>query len=707
MVTPGASVPGATQTPKAPLYTPLNQDEKEIRLLRVAPYGCGDDDVLSVCECTMFKASLTEPLPRYNAFSYEWGYTQDISVGYKADNIVVVNGHRVQVTKNLVALLTRHRNIAQSIPDSDIARTPVWIDALCIDQSNIEERNSQVALMGTIYSRAQSTLSWLGESEDDSDYAMDVIARTGLQILKNMAAKKDEMDWIDVDNQPELWKTEQPRRLNRFWASLGAFMRRTYWTRAWIVQEVMLQSTVVIFCGKLICHYMQLEAIHRWLRNCRGRPCPPGVDAGLWELLSTRVGWYQMGLNNLQRRVPLGSKRQETGEDPERESYTMWKTWIISTVFKQATEPRDKLYSVLGLVGSDLLRPDYSASVERVFADFAERSIRMEGGLDILNHAGHFELPVLVEEDRKRKPPATNLFVPTWAPNWDQISKTYDFTWFFNPNDMADDGWEHIHPVLGEQPWLLDSSNNTLVTPGIIADTISRTRICDIDDGSWLSFCLDYIRSRAGQPYPTVIPPLQALAHLLMRGHDFSGKPLDQPVLDMKTLLRDVLPGLFSTLVTGNSKDLKEELRQAQETFGLSDPADVIENFIGTAAAIHQTQTGEQPSAEKFEATPAARSSTGLNVRDSMNFHHGARGGMSLYVAFVTSRGYLGWGRKGLQKGDQVCVLPTCRMPLILRHVGSSRYINLGASRVQGLMHGEAVSCVRGGMARVETFHIV
>ena len=690
------------------LYTPLDQTKREIRLLRVAPYH--GQDVLAVCECTMFTGSLsTQPPPKYNAFSYEWGSTEHISYDYSLEDVVIVNGHRVSVTKNLVALLTRYRNIAAAAPDWQAMQVPIWIDALCIDQSNVQERNSQVALMGAIYREAQATLSWLGEGDDDSDYAMGLIADIGSKIL-NIPKDEDDVAWVKPESQPELW--QRSGYLNRFWSSAGALMKRTYWQRAWIVQEVLLQPNVIIFCGKLVCHYFQLEAIQRWLRRIQGRPTPPGVDVDLWQLLSTKVGWYSMGWNNLHKRIRV-KPLEGTGDgavDGDGQSHLAWKTWITNTLFKQATDPRDKLYSVLGLVGIDSLRPDYSSSAEKVFYDFATKNIRIERSLDILSHAGHWELPQSTGESHH--PPAANLFVPSWVPNWDQISKTYDFSWFFNAPDRADKDWQSIHATDGDKvPWSVQG--NTLITPGVLFEVIEETRVCDIDDGSWSSFCLDYINLYSGQLYPAGIPPLQALAHLVMRGRDFSGRPLES-LPDTETLLQSILPGFCMTLYSGDSKSPAEDLRAAQETFGISTPGGVIENFLGAAQLqayvrddgkprVTTTDTADEKEKEATATSAGQRTSF---VPDSMNFRDEASRGMGQQVAFVTAKHYIGWARKGLQRGDHIVILPKCRMPVLLRKV-DSRYIHLGPCHVPGLMDGEAITCVRQGTARLETFNIV
>jgi hypothetical protein len=71
------------------------------------------------------------------------------------------------VTKNLHAALFRLR-------DRSLERI-LWIDALCIDQKNVEEKGQQVQLMAKIYSKAARVLVWLGETEDNSDIALERI----------------------------------------------------------------------------------------------------------------------------------------------------------------------------------------------------------------------------------------------------------------------------------------------------------------------------------------------------------------------------------------------------------------------------------------------------------------------------------------------------------------------------------------------------
>ncbi|KAF5640054.1 uncharacterized protein FTJAE_4601 [Fusarium tjaetaba] len=91
----------------------------------------------------------------YEALSYAWGSSGDQAT-------IAVNNTTLQVTQNLKDALTYLRH--------DSKPRPLWIDAICINQSDVDERSSQVRLMGRIYSSASCVISWLGLEDDPIDY---------------------------------------------------------------------------------------------------------------------------------------------------------------------------------------------------------------------------------------------------------------------------------------------------------------------------------------------------------------------------------------------------------------------------------------------------------------------------------------------------------------------------------------------------------
>lgn len=140
-------------------YQPLDTTKNEIRLLHIAP-GQHDDDQIT---CTFSLASLDINI-EYEALSYVWG-------DFKNMPSVNLGGHQVQVTKNLHSALRHLR-----VPNRERI---LWIDALCIDQSNLQERTHQVSRMSSIYRQASCMIVFLGEAWEGSGIAIEILQRMG------------------------------------------------------------------------------------------------------------------------------------------------------------------------------------------------------------------------------------------------------------------------------------------------------------------------------------------------------------------------------------------------------------------------------------------------------------------------------------------------------------------------------------------------
>jgi hypothetical protein len=112
------------------VYSDLKSDHREIRLLNIHS-GPLNGELF----CDLKPASLNRD-PNYHALSYCWGDGVE-------RNEITINGHKLSITASLATALQYLRRV-----DSDVV---VWADAICINQSNVKERNSQVRMMGNIY----------------------------------------------------------------------------------------------------------------------------------------------------------------------------------------------------------------------------------------------------------------------------------------------------------------------------------------------------------------------------------------------------------------------------------------------------------------------------------------------------------------------------------------------------------------------------
>lgn len=154
-------------------YQPLPPGPRRIRLLQLLP--CSDS---SDIRCTIFnyQISIDRPFGIYEALSYCWGDRSDPQRIFIKDELDTKYQY-LDVTTNLFAALHRLR-------DPSLPRT-LWVDAICINQGDLDERGQQVQFMTTIYSAASQVVVWLGDVEADQD-AIDNNQRT-FQMIRNMS----------------------------------------------------------------------------------------------------------------------------------------------------------------------------------------------------------------------------------------------------------------------------------------------------------------------------------------------------------------------------------------------------------------------------------------------------------------------------------------------------------------------------------------
>lgn len=182
-------------------YSPLDPHiNNSIRLIDILP-SSGNGTI----ECKLSHAT-TET--KYFCLSYVWGSMDDPCT-------ITINGKPFIVRKNLWEFLKSASDLAagSQVTGIDIPRVPVsslWIDALCINQDNMQEKNQQVQQMGEIYEKAQFVVSWLGDNHE-----------VGL-FLKSLSTEIDRTT---------------------------TFCRNTYWQRAWVTQEVAKAQNILFLAG--------------------------------------------------------------------------------------------------------------------------------------------------------------------------------------------------------------------------------------------------------------------------------------------------------------------------------------------------------------------------------------------------------------------------------------------------------------------------
>ena len=208
----------------------LNVYGEENRLFRLAEQVSDTGDISGA-----LKVFDLAQCPSYQALSYTWGDSNDAST---AKN-VLVNGAPFKVWPNLHGFL---ETCSRWSPDAfaksfhkyiDFANSPLeaylWIDQLCIDQKSIIEKNQQVQMMGQIYKQARQVVVWLGGQP-----------RLGLE--------KEFKGMIEADRD-DMYLEEFEDTTGHH---IDNILRQPYWSRLWIIQELVFGPIWSCFASKPI-----------------------------------------------------------------------------------------------------------------------------------------------------------------------------------------------------------------------------------------------------------------------------------------------------------------------------------------------------------------------------------------------------------------------------------------------------------------------
>ena len=169
----------------SPLYSPLRPGSREIRVFEVTPPNKTNESAL----CGRLRVVDLDDNPNFTALSYVWGKYS-------------IPPHRVSFGSSSIKVTTNCHSALHQLRKSFNPLT-IWVDSICINQENIEEKASQIPLMGDIYPMAESVYIWLGEGSPDSDQAIDHLSNIGLQKFLTPHGK---FNYLIPEKSALLWK---------------------------------------------------------------------------------------------------------------------------------------------------------------------------------------------------------------------------------------------------------------------------------------------------------------------------------------------------------------------------------------------------------------------------------------------------------------------------------------------------------------------
>ncbi len=349
-------------------YEPLEL-RLDIRIFTLQPARSWGDPI----KCQLRVVSLDKIDGRYyEAVSYCWGDDEK-------SNVIELNQRPFYITDNLNDFLRYRRDKNQSVT--------LWIDAICINQNDLEEKRKQVQLMRDIFLCSDRLTVWLGPPSEDAKLAFST------------------MYYILQGDEFKLPYLREDLRL-----ALTSLLDRPWWTRMWIVQEFILgtlfskKSAAILQCGNLIFpmpeFFEVIERISNYQHEFR-QHFPSIQKIVTLKMLRKSVA----GPAGVQILKQLLSGRSSDSAPSLLELMVNYRE-------HKASDARDKIYGFLGIsqTEDDFFRSiivDYEVSICELYRKAASFSITQRGDLDILKHCRG----------------QIHKGLPSWVPDWSYFRK--------------------------------------------------------------------------------------------------------------------------------------------------------------------------------------------------------------------------------------------------------------------------------------------
>lgn len=403
-------------------YQPLSEPG-QIRLVTILP---GDQG--AYLQLQLEHIDLTSNA-KYECLSYAWG-----QVGH--DQPLTLNNSSFLISSTLHTALQHLRHPQRS--------RKIWIDAISINQADVEERSQQVAIMRTIYKSAKRVIVWLGPATESSEKAMAflkmmgaantryrsprreerrtlssstdlfskaihlglrlilyilefvlspidryILRRTYHKALATQRATKNDFTVTSLTSSSTTYPHQREFFTNKYtshWAALDALLAHPWFTRTWIVQEVWSASTVLLQCGTTTLPWPLFQRAMDYTEA--------------WDHMGDLVRGTarEKDWDALRRRYTLAIHLAK-----ERVNGRALSTLLVTTWDRKCTDPRDKVFAMLALIGDGAMRPDYTKSMGQVYQETARDIIVTQGKMDILLAASG------VDGDEG---------LPSWVPDW-------------------------------------------------------------------------------------------------------------------------------------------------------------------------------------------------------------------------------------------------------------------------------------------------
>ncbi|KAM0289845.1 hypothetical protein ACHAQK_004584 [Fusarium lateritium] len=676
--------------------------------LRLATITINSDDVPSI---TLKAFEFSSPTrPDFHALSYTWNppYEGD-PLRYADEDMrdILLNGSKFSVMPNLYdAFFQLHR----SCPD-----IPFWIDALCINQSDLQERKLQVGIMDRIFGGASRVIVWLGKPTPKIELALKTVERlasVGLAVSKQIVREQKYHHTHSLEEMKDAYGVE-PLSFDEADALITLFDSR-WFARQWVVQEVALAKEIDVVCNDmtvpfdkvgstaLFLHFSGLLVAISVALVSGGKDSEQLDKTHLFQAERTLVvrEWCKGERSEMADELPfidftagVVEGVPATGQTKESMVGIVLLKLLLWVVGYDATDRRDTIYGLGGILshvakiqGLDSipqgLQPNYQLDTVTVLHNAATEILLSTGSLALLG---------VVKDMSLRETPD----LPSWVPD-------YIPTLLLNP--MAGPNFKSLGKFDASQS--LDTAKykvdfhvdgKVLHARGFPLGRIKATgeTLKTIFVGELIG-CAAMLLGVDGTYRFTNQPFEEAFWRTLIFDQDLSDRPAKIPTTEH-------FRHMVTILMMGRMKTTFE-----------SGGADAVESFLKTLGAMDELQAlhpKQNPfydsayftsCARKFGLLPEQEDDKRLGYEELVTWlgtvQKNAVYLMSLLTTTLSSRrpavteqGHFACIFESSQIGDEIWIVSGCPTPLVLRKDGQ-QYNLVGEAYVHGVMHGEAVN---------------
>ena len=319
----------------------------EIRLLVLQPA-----QLWKRIRCSLKTVRLNNA-PDFEALSYCWGDST------RGKTVSLEGEARFDVTDNLWHALRRLRLRSEC--------RVLWIDSLCINQADLEERGQQIQLMLDIYQSAKTVIVWFGEPPGMSlNYYYHSVRKPNRKIYQ----------WTRYRSTERREPTFKFKDCRKALESIASDVRPQWWDRAWVVQETIASRSAVVYIGRY--QILWEDFANEFVRNLRGAMFMQ--DSTVRYKRGALV--FECDWRHFFNRIEAMCEVSAWDLNKKQSLLDLVKV----TQNFSATKPVDKIYGLLGPLKPgtiEFIAPDYRKPCPRVFAEATYASIK-EGTFDIL-----------------------------------------------------------------------------------------------------------------------------------------------------------------------------------------------------------------------------------------------------------------------------------------------------------------------------------